>query len=520
MFIRNIIDYGYYLLFGEATSESLADEVRTKPHGVLKKNYGWLGGDVYFVNPAPKPAADGHLVDPPFKTAEIFNTMDQKPHGRLAESGLRYLLGGDFIIAKTEQRENQHFALNHHQLFTRSLTRPSDYIHSTLNALQKFIELQNGECSMRSLSTVPLRNSIAKGLFDLEEITPEFNRALESFTGLTEERVEKLDTTVWTKLRLAYYGWLLNYMPKIIAARDQFVISVDQVIGAQEDKVLSDLHNYDSQIPTNIISLSIIQLIREKIQTEHQDYSTDETAQALKEYLPKMTLADLKPYLSDPYIRTLPAVISPADMIMIPTICALTQLASNQELQQQLREEIAERRFFEDDDSSRMQRNIEDDKRNGGLLHRIFLESLRREYPQKNIHDLERSTILWRYCEDGMTLGEENIPPGSLIAVLNALQRFDINIWHNPEVFNPDRFRMADGTLNKELENVVMTIFTESRRKCPANRVTEYIFQTFIAHIVSHHKLELATDINETNVDNIRLRISPVNSGMELRVSK
>lgn len=499
MFIRGLINYGYQLVYGEPTPETLIDEVRASPQRILKKNYGWLGGNVYFVNPAPKVAEDGKLIQPAFKTADIFNAMDQKPHGRQADSGLRYLLGGDFINARTEKNENDQSTLMHHRLFNIALTRPADYIQSTCHALNKFIKNSGGECNMRALSTIPLRNSIAKGLFDLDEITPEFNQALASFTGLTEDRVETLETTIWMKLKLAYYGWLLNYMPKVMRAKDQFVESVDQVIDGQKDKILFDIKNYPEKTPTNIIALSIVQLIRDNNQLEQEQ---------LFEYLRNMTEEELKPYLEDSYIRTLPAVISPADMIMFPVICALTTLATNQELQQQLREEIAAREFFADDDATRMKRNIDTDRQSGGLLHRIFLESLRREFPQKNIKDLERATMLWRYCEDGMMIGDEEIPAGSLIAVLNAMQRFDRDIWHDPEVFNPDRFINADGELNKDLESVVMSIFTESRRKCPAHRVTEYIFQAFIAHIVANYNLEMVTDVSETNIDNIKLRLS------------
>lgn len=499
MFIRSLIDYGYHIIYGEATPETLADEIRKNPRGVLKKNYGLLGGNVFFVNPAPKVSDDGKLIAPAFKTADIFNTLDQKPHGRQADAGLKYLLGGDFINARTEKNETEHTTLTHHRLFNLALTRPADYIHSTLNALDKFIKQSGDECSMRSISTIPLRNSIAKGLFDLDEITPEFNQALASFTGLTEDRVETLETTIWTKLKLAYYGWIINYMPKVTDARDKFVASVDQVITGQKDKILSDLNHYGEKAPTNIISLSIIQLIREKTQLDQQP---------LTEYLQKMTATDLQPYLEDSYIRTLPAVISPADMIMFPVICALTSLANNPQLQQELREELQAREFFIDADAQRMQKNVDQDRQSGGLLHRIFLEALRREFPQKDIKDLERSTMLWRYCEDGMMIGEEEIPPGSLIAVLNALQRFDKNIWHNPEDFDPDRFKKADGSLNKELEDVVISIFTDGKRKCPAHRVTEYIFQAFIAHIVANYQLEMVTDAKETNIDNIRLRLN------------
>jgi hypothetical protein len=507
MFIRSIINYGYSFIFGEPTPETLVDQIKATPNGILKKNYGWMGGNVYFINPSPT-VENGKLVPPAFKSADIFNALDQEPHGRQAEAGLQYLLGGDFIIARTEQVANQRIALTHHRLFNRALFRPADYIISTLTALDKFIKAAGNECSIRSISTIPLRNSIAKGLFDMDEITPEYNQALQSFAGLTEDRIETLDTTVWTKLKLAYYGWLLNYMPKFIKARDEFISSVDQVISGMEGKLLLDLQNYKNQCPTNIISLSVIQLIREKNKRDNPAMSDEDERLELMQQLTAMTVDDLKPYLSESYIRTLPAVISPADMIMIPVICALSQLAINSELQVQLREDILNRKFFDGDDQVR---NIDQDRQSGGLLHRIFLESLRREYPQKNIHDLERSTILWRYCENGMTIADEVVPPGSLIAVMNALQRFDKSIWHNPEVFDPSRFLNADATLNKDLEKIVLSIFTESLRKCPAHNITEYIFQAFIAHIVVNYKLELASDVAETNVDHIRLRLTAIN---------
>lgn len=510
MFIRTLINYGYRIMYGESIPETLADEVKATSQGVLQKNYGLLGGNVFFVNPSPRVTEDGQLLAPDFKTADIFNSLDQQPQGRKAETGLKYLLGGDFLIARTEQNKDEQIALTHHRLFNNSLTRPADYIHSTLMALKKFIMSNGNECSLRLLSTIPLRNSIAKGLFDMDEITPEFNQALMSFTGLMEDKVETLETTIWTKLKLAYYGWVLDYIPKFADAKKLFSTSVDQVITAQENKVFADLKNYTSKTPTNIISLSVIQLIREKIQRENKQMPDDAIHAVLSHYLIHMTMNDLKLFLADPYIRTLPAVISPADMIMIPIICAMTQLAGNQKLQQQLREEIAARDFFTDNNSTRMKSNIENDQRTGGLLHRIFLESLRREYPQKDIHDLERSTLLWRYCQDGMTIGNVSIPPGSLIAVMNALQRFDKKIWHNPEVFDPDRFKKSDGSLNKDLEAVVISIFTDGRRKCPAHRVTEYIFQAYIAHLVANHQLDFVTGIEDTNIDNIHLRLSDV----------
>jgi cytochrome P450 len=149
------------------------------------------------------------------------------------------------------------------------------------------------------------------------------------------------------------------------------------------------------------------------------------------------------------------------------------------------------------------------------LLHRIFLEALRRDFQQKKPEDLEAETVILRYCEQGINLKNQKneqvaqIPPQTMIAILNALPRFDPKIWPQPERFDPSRFENDE---DKTREKTVLTIFSYGKRRCPANLITEFIFQTFIAELVMNYDLSL---IHGDDLKQAEIELQPLVADLE-----
>lgn len=228
-----------------------------------------------------------------------------------------------------------------------------------------------------------------------------------------------------------------------------------------------------------------------------------------------MTEQDLQPYLHEAYIKTLPVLPLPGDMIVIPACSTMTELARNKTLLLELRGEL-EKRNFKNKTAEERRDDILQDKQNNGLLHRIFLEALRRDFQQKKPEDLEAETVILRYSEHGITLKNQNkeevaqIPPQTMLAILNALPRFDPKIWPEPERFDPSRFEHDE---NKMREKTVLSIFSYGKRRCPANLITEFIFQTFIAELVMNYNLSL---IHGDDLKQAEIKLQPLEVDADL----
>jgi hypothetical protein len=501
------------VLWGEINSPSLFESIKSAPEPVVTMNFGLLGGQVAFVNPTNLDMA--HLID----------TLDGEPNGRRGETGLRFFVGGNFLSTRAKD-DAENTALSHHHLLSTLLTRPADYIENTHQAMRLFLQDERREISLLELATVPLRNTVARGLFNIESIPFDLHQALQGFSGLIQDKLDSFGKTLSVKLMTAYYSWFFSFIPRYQQTKTDYLVAAEKFLAQQSDQIIQCFHTLMEQdktgaLPENLsgITNALARFVAQRVKETNPELAKDKNQ--FLDYLAAMTEADLQPYLHEATIKTLPILPLPGDMIVIPVSSALTELAKNQELLLQLRHELQQRKFAEKN-SEQKRDDIMQDREHNGLLHRIYLESLRRDFQQKTPEHLEAETIILRYSEYGVAVknkqGEivNQVPPHTLIAILNALPRFDPKVWPNPEKFDPSRY-VSDN--DKTLENCVKSIFFYGKRKCPANVITEFIFQTFIADLVMNYDLRLI-DGNDLAMAKIELTpISDLEHGVDLNTA-
>src|SRR3990167_2981746 len=390
-------------LIGNIDSATLQVEIKNSKSNIIEKDFGKIGGKVFFL----KPSSDINM-------SALLDQLDTQPNGRKAMEVANFFVGGPFIVTRTDNP-----ALDHHQLFALSLSRPKDYIQFTLKALENFLKTGN-EFNLRELATFPIRTALAKGLFDIDSLSPEFEKALQSFSNVTEERDESFGKKVLFNLIGAYYASFLMIKPSFKAARERYISSAEQFIDNQSEKILNDFKIFAANgRVSNILTLSIIELIKE-------EYPACREREKLYLFLKAIDKQGLNKYLKDAYIRTIPASLLPGNNIITLITCALTALAHDEKLSHELRNHISTIKLF--DPSSNIQTIIESDRKNGGLLHCLYLESLRRESLQKNVEELTFDSLIWRYTNQEINIEGNRIPPKSMIAILNSLPRFDPTI--------------------------------------------------------------------------------------------
>lgn len=499
-FVNHFRSFVNRVLWGEVNSPSLFSEIKNSAQPVHFVNFGLLGGNVAFINPQE------------LNMAQLLDTLDAEPQGRQGEMGLRFFVGGNFISTRAKDDED-YTALNHHYLLSGLLSRPAAFIENTQQSIHLYLNKHGQQSvSLLELATTPLRNSLARGLFDIEQIPPNLHQALQGFSDLVQDKLESFGKTLSVKLMTAYYSWLFYFIPQYQQAKQNYLAASEQFLAEQATAVITHFQELkqDNQKTLFNITNALARFIAQRIKETYPDLDSTE----LLDYLSCMTEQDLQPYLQEAYIKTLPVLPLPGDMIVIPACSAMTELAQNKALLLELRSEL-EKRNFKNKTAEERREDILHDKQNNGLLHRIFLEALRRDFQQKKPEDLEAETVILRYCEQGINLKNQKneqvaqIPPQTMIAILNALPRFDPKIWPQPERFDPSRFENDE---DKTREKTVLTIFSYGKRRCPANLITEFIFQTFIAELVMNYDLSL---IHGDDLKQAEIELQPLVADLE-----
>lgn len=501
--LNSFSSFIYRVLWGEIDSPSLFSTIKNSPKPVVTKNFGWLGGNVAFVNPSD------------LDMAQLIDTLDAEPKGRRGETGLRFFVGGNFISTRSKDDED-YTALTHHHLLSSVLTHPADFIENTHESMRLFLnDPERTEISLLELATVPLRNTIARGLFDVDTIPPDLNQALQGFSALIQDKLDSFGKTLSVKLMTAYYSWFFSFIPRYQQTRTNYLTAAEKFLKEQSTHIIECFQTLGQQDesknkPKNLSDMTnaLARFVAQRVKETHPELAGHGDREALLEYLASMSEADLKPYLQEAYIKTLPILPLPGDMIVIPACSALTELAKNRELLLELREEL-KNRGFNQKSVEEQRSDIVQDREQTGLLHRIYLEALRRDFQQKTPEHLEAETIILRYCEQKIAIKNNQkqtvaeIPANTMIAILNALPRFDSKIWLHPEKFDPSRYIDDE---DKSLEKCVLSIFFYGKRRCPANVITEFIFQTFIADLVMNYDLEL---VDGDDLGQAKVRLLP-----------
>jgi hypothetical protein len=457
-------------LIGPTDSPALKAEIASSPTSVVKKSFGWLGGRVYIVKPT-----DGNFKE----LTRLFNLLDQSPHGRKSNEAIKYFVGGDSILSRTDDH-----AQAHHNAFIQSLKRPADYVQYVNDALEAYLKT-GSEFTLRDLATQPIRQALFKGMFDTD-LTPAVNDALNGFSEIGQGLMDDFTSLILTLLMGAYYTKKLSWLPQFSNARETYLGAIGDFIESQSKKILDDLHAFaDGKTITNILSLTVIQLIKE----EKPELVSDK--KALQDYCREIDEDKLAPYLHNTYLRTVPSNITAGDNTMIVLSCGLTALAMDDNLLANLRAELAKLGITASTSADKLVNLISDDEKNGGLIHAFYLECLRRESLLKTTDHLSFETIQARYTDKALDFDGTHIEANSMILVLSGMPRFDSKKWQNPSAFNPTRFFKAGGGIDEELAKTSKMIFSIGARMCPANHVSKYIVKAFLINIINNFDLML-----------------------------
>lgn len=483
-------------LTGSHESNQLKAKILGDSSAVVEEYFGLLGGRVFFIKPDD---ANVHHIE------QLINELDQQSAGRATGNAPDWFVGGGgFILQRTDE-----YAVTNHNLYVQSLKRPADYIGFIKQALTQYLE-RGDEFCLRELTVEPVRRALAHGMFGIDNLTPDYSNALKAFSSIIQDVNDNFAQAVSLNLIAAYYTFLFNLFPEYVQARQQYIDSIDKFIFSQADVILNDLHRYGAgEKVTNVLSLSVVQLIKEK------NSSFANSQNDFNYYLSQLNQTNLLPYLTDPYIRTVPGSIAAGDNTMTILSCGLSAIATNADYLSRLRSAIDAAGITDSSSSEYIEQAIIDDKQHSGFLHQFYLECMRRASLLKNVDESKFGSLTYRHTNTDIQFGDKTIPANSMIVVLRGLPRFDEHKWQNPAEFKPSRFFATDGaSIDSEKAKIAQSIFSTGRRMCPANFVTEYIFKTYIAELVLLKDLTLVYDQSKQldeikNPSFVRVRLAP-----------
>ncbi|MCO5552455.1 hypothetical protein L7F22_005967 [Adiantum nelumboides] len=100
-------------------------------------------------------------------------------------------------------------------------------------------------------------------------------------------------------------------------------------------------------------------------------------------------------------------------------------------------------------------------------------------------------------------IGDYDIPMGSIVLFTNAYISRDPKVWHEPLMFKPERFLVADVDITG-IKEVTMVPFGAGRRICPGLGLGIMHTELFVARLVqalewAMHPLEETVDLSEKN---------------------
>jgi hypothetical protein len=464
-------------------SQQIKMAILTNPKEVIDIDFGPLLGQVYFIKPSEN-----------IPIAELLNHLDKQPDARKSMAAVDYVLGGPSLLASTDTHRQKF-----HGIFKRSLSRPVDYMGFMLDALKTYLPLKE-QFNLKQMVAAPIRQAITQGLFNLNQPNIEFEQALEALSVANMDMEKDVSTEIRQTLVGIHYPYLLNTALSWLAydAKKKYSDNIQKFIQNQADLILNDLYSYaENKSITNVISLSIIELIKEENQLWR------ESREELNLHLKKMEKVHLQVYLENKFINTLPGMMVASDSIMAIVTGALNALAKNEKLLNKLRIEIQNERLDPAQDIFELKNNLDQNKNTGGLLHRVYLEALRLRSLEESVQDKPFSSgVVWRYTNKNLKLNQQLIPAGSAIAILTTFYFYDENHWPNPGNFKPSRYEHKDPkTFKKTLALSIHGVFSQGNGACPASVISEYLFKTFIIHMVTNYDfaINLTHEQNRTN---------------------
>lgn len=488
---------------GSLDDPTLFESIKNAEEPLVHKYLGWYGGRVAYINPTTG-------VDMP----KLMNKLDALADGRKSERGLQFFVGGSFLSATTrhqgQQDDTSLLIKQDHDLLAAALSNTGEFIRH-VQARLKALEISSITTPqpLASFCSMILRDIVCRGLFGLEQVPSYLRNSLDEFAALIAEKLSSFNHLMEVKVESLYYSDLYPCDSQLAAARDRFIAARQRFIEEQKNSIAAELQSY--AIKKDKSKLTVLgRFVLDRIEKFTALQSPTDRLDRVQENLAHMSGERVASILQDDFLCTLPVLPLPGDMIVIPVCSALTALAAQPALLQALRDEL-EQADYQEKTPDEKRIYIKTAKERQGLLHAVFLESLRREFLQKSVEQLEMETVLTRYASEpievfdtaGQVIG--HIAPGSLVAILNALPRFNPEMFPNPAQFDPQRFH-PENDADRSREKVVLNTFSYGDRRCPAKEAAEYIFASLIAEVIQDYDIILSDD---TSLATAQITLSP-----------
>ena len=127
---------------------------------------------------------------------------------------------------------------------------------------------------------------------------------------------------------------------------------------------------------------------------------------------------------------------------------------------------------------------------------------------------MDAPVVVPRYTTTGITYNAVTIPPRTTIFFDLLAANKGNGFWNNPNDFAPSRFLKTDGLeekTKKEKDGHTITQypflpFSTGKRMCPAFKLTEYIFKSFIATTIRNFDLDYRGVVDDESI----LGVTPI----------
>lgn len=298
-------------------------------------------------------------------------------------------------------------------------------------------------------------------------------------------------------------NWSLGLSSTFREVKECYKTCAEAFLQNQKQAIFDSIQSYanDNECQ-NLIALSIIKLLKEEYPV------CKKNKDSLSSLLKEMSIDDLDRYLSHGEIIAIPASITASVNLVIIITCGLMALDINPELKHALATELkdagVDRAILENDIQS-LKRFFEHNEKQNGLLHRTYLESLRRENLLKTSDHLAIETIQTRYTSKPIPIGDHGvIPAKSTIMFLPGTVRFDPSLWDDLELFDPTRYEK-----NASLSKYPASIFFEGPRQCPAKSISSHLFKSIVSYLTLFCDLKLEYG-KDKHSDKIGIEYSPI----------
>lgn len=435
-------------------------QARKDDHGVAVASLGFLGNVAAVV-----PASQENL-------ATILDQLDTEPKGRQTHASFQFFSSSQsFILSETGSQ-----GVLHRKQISGFLVPPR-FVQPLLSTLDKELADQT-EIKLRESVCHVVRAVISKVILGIDSLPEDTYRVMKDF---------RADTKEWGAFQLP---GLLGYIPGLSTKKTQYTQFAQGILDEHFSTVKDDLKHYTQQQKRTLFLSTMIHLIKQ----DNPDLDDD----AFQNLLDTMSEETIRQYFEHDSVQVIPFILKAADNLADAITLCLSELPKNQQAIEKMRDEIIAEGIFADGtlDFSKLMNNLP-------FLDAWYKECLRFDSPLG----------VPRYTETGIHTDSIDIPAHTTVLFDLAAVNKGKKYWQQPELFMPERFMPeSEESSDKQdkstpkLNQFPFMPFSAGTRMCPAFKVTECMFKTYIAYMVTHFDLHSFTQEKDDGL----LAVTPV----------